>query len=145
MRYLVLGGMLILAGCASLDSDLKSAQAKCTLTGTMTVYVTCLNDADEAVLRKDSPDNAPGYATFAAARLELAKNLDSGKITGAQFQGGVEQARAKLAVLLAQDAARRQQQADAQRAQDALQNMKPLAGMDATGMDNGMMSMRGGM
>ena len=143
MRYLVPAGMLILAGCASLDSDLKSAQTKCSLTGMMTLYVTCLNDADEAVLRKDAPDDVQGYRTFAAARLDLAKKLDGAKITGAQFQDGVAQARANLAVTLAQDAGKRQQAAQAQRTQDALQNMKPLG--DATGMDNGMMSMRGGM
>ena len=143
MRYLVLGVTLILAGCASsLDADLKSAQAKCTATGTMTVFVTCLNDADEQVWRKDSPQDAPGYTAFAAARLDLAKNLDSRKITETQFRDGVDQARVKFLALVAQNAGIRRQQDEQRRMQDMLQNIqKPVApngGMNNSMMDNEM-------
>ncbi len=50
--------------------------------------------------KKDSPDDATAYQDFAAARLGLAQNLDSGKITAAQFTKGTADARAKFAAAL---------------------------------------------
>jgi len=137
MRYLPVLVVLILAGCASLDSDLQSADGKCTQGATMTVFVTCLNSAEEPVWQKDAPDNLPGYRTFAAARMALAQDLDNGKITAAQFRDGAAQARAKFSALLAQNAHTQQEQAEAQRAQDAVQQMQqqmPPAGPDGMGM-----------
>jgi hypothetical protein len=141
MRYLFVGFVLILAGCASLDSDLQSADVKCAPTATMTVFVTCLNSAEEPIWQKDSPNNVPGYRTFAAARMVLAQDFDSGNITAAQFRDGAAQARAKFSALLAQNTSTQQQRAEQQRAQDALQDMEqrmPAAGIDGMGMSNRM-------
>jgi hypothetical protein len=142
MRYLILGGILILAGCASLDSDLQSADAKCVQTAAMTVFVTCLDTMEEPVWQKDAPDNLPGYRTFAAARMALAQDLDNGKITAAQFRDGAAQARANFSALLAQNARTQQQQAELRRAQDTMQQMQqrpPATGLD--GMPMGGMGM----
>lgn len=141
MRYLFVGVVLTLAGCVSLDSDLQSADVKCSPAAAMTVFVACLNSTEEPVWQKDSPDNLPGYRTFAAARMVLAQDLDSGKISAAQFRDGATQARAKFSALLAQNARTQQQRAEQQRTQDALQEMEqriPAAGIDGMGMNNRM-------
>jgi hypothetical protein len=138
MRYLSVLAALILAGCASLDSDLQSADGKCTQGAAMTVYVRCLDSAEEPIWQKDAPDNLPGYRTFAAARMALAQDLDSGKINAAQFRDGAAQARAKFNAVLAQNAHSQQAQAEAQRAQDALQQMQQQMPPADDGMTNSM-------
>jgi len=137
MRYLSVLAALILAGCASLDSDLQSADAKCVQAAAMTAFVTCLDSMEDPVWQKDAPDNLPGYRTFAASRIALARDLDNGKITAAQFRDGAAQARAKFSALLAQNARTEQQQADLQRAQNAMQEMQqrpPATGLDGAAM-----------
>jgi hypothetical protein len=124
MRTLILGGALMLAGCASLDSDLTAADARCTQGSAMTAFVTCLNQAEEPVWQKEAPASLAGYRSFAAARMALAADLDSGKITAAEFKDGAAAARAKFSTALAQNARAAQEQAQAQAAQDALQQMQ---------------------
>jgi hypothetical protein len=140
MRYLVVGAALILAGCASLSSDLHSVEAKCVPGAVMTEFVTCLNSAEEPVWQKDAADDLPAYRTFAAARMALAQDLDNGKITATQFQGGLAQARAKFNALLAQNASTRQQQAEQQRMQEMqdMQRAMPAPPMNGMGMNGGM-------
>ena len=141
MRYLSVLVALILAGCASLDSDLQSADAKCAPTAAMMTFVTCLNSMEYPIWQKASPDNIPGYRTFAAARIVLAQDLDSGKITAAQFRDGAVQARAKFSALLAQNARTEQQRAELQRTLDTMQEIQqrpPVTGIDGMGMSNSM-------
>jgi hypothetical protein len=131
----------ILAGCASLDSDLQSAEAKCVPTPAMMPFVTCLNSADDPVWQKDSPQNVPAYKAFAAARLGLAENLDGGKITPTQFSQGTAEARAKFTALLIQNARARQQEAERQRTEQEMNSMARPASVPSdmsNGMDKGM-------
>jgi len=140
-RHLGTCALLLLAGCASLDSDLKSAEAKCTPGPAMTVFVTCLNNADQAVWRKDSPDNEPAFGDFSAARLSLAEDLDSGKITAAQFSRGTAEARVKFLAVLAQNTRTRQQEAQRQRMEQEMNDMaRPTSAPSdmSNGMDKGM-------
>jgi hypothetical protein len=100
--------------------------------------------------KKDSPDDAPAYQDFAAARLSLAQNLDSGKITAAEFGAGTAQARAKFAALLVRNARARQEQAARMRTEEAVDDLqktnpgmsKPDSGMGMGGsMGMGNMGM----
>jgi hypothetical protein len=52
MRYLAIGALFFLAGCASLNADLTVAEAKCVPTPAMTSFVTCLNAMDAPVWKK---------------------------------------------------------------------------------------------
>ncbi|HWY63094.1 MAG TPA: hypothetical protein VNW15_14425 [Rhizomicrobium sp.] len=135
---------LLLAGCASLDSDLKSAEAKCAPTPSMTPFVTCLNGMDDPVWQKDSPENETAYKDFAAARLSLAENLDSGKITPTQFSQETAEARAKFVALLTQNARARQQEAERQRIEQEMSNMERPTSAPSD-MNNGMDKMGMGM
>jgi hypothetical protein len=134
---------LVLAGCASLSSDLQSAEAKCTPAPAMTGFVTCLNSMDEPVWQKESPENEPAYRDFAAARLSLAEDLDSGKITPQQFSRGTADARAKFAALLISNARARQAQLDHQRAEEEVDGLQKMPTMGASGMGGGMGDMNG--
>jgi hypothetical protein len=132
---------LIVAGCASLGSDLKTAEANCTPTPAMTPFVTCLNSADAPVWQKESLQNVPAYKDFAAARLALAENLDSGKITAAQFSEEAARASAKFAALLAKNARARQLEAERQRTEQEMNSMeRPTSAPSdmSNGMDRGM-------
>jgi hypothetical protein len=84
------------------------------------------------------------YQTFAAARMALAEDLDSGKITPTQFRDGAAAARTRFSALMAESAKSQQSHAQAQRAEDDMQQMMqhtPPAGMD--GMDRGGMNSMG--
>jgi hypothetical protein len=147
MRVIFAGALFIVAGCASLSDDLKAAGSKCPQSAAVTGFVTCLNQAEEAVFQKDAPENLPDYRAFAAARLRLAQNLDSGKITSAEFADGTAKAGAQFSALLIQNARARQQEAAAKRAEQDVQDMqttKPTASMGDTGM-GGMGGGMGGM
>jgi hypothetical protein len=144
MRIIFAGALFILAGCASLSDDLKAAGSKCPQTATVTTFVTCLNDSEEAVFQKDAAENLPDYRAFAAARLSLAQNLDGGKITSAQFADETAKAGAQFAALLVQKARARQQEAAARRAEQDVQDMQGVKPTASTG-DMGMGGMGGGM
>jgi hypothetical protein len=146
MRYLLIGALVMLSGCASLDSDLKSAEAKCPPTPAMTPFITCLNTAEALVWEKDSPGDAPAFKDFAAARLGLAQNLDGGKITPAQFTQGTADARAKLATAIVRNEKSRQQEAMREQTQDQVQNLEKMAPpMNPDHMGMGMGEMNSGM
>jgi len=144
MRYLpVLAVCVLAASCASLESDLKTADAKCPQVSAMAAFVACLNQNEEPVWRHDAPEAMADYQTFAAARMALAEDLDSGKITPAQFRDGAAAARTRFSALMAESAKSQQNRAQAQRAEDDMQQMMqhtPPAGMDGMGM-GGMNSM----
>ena len=140
-RILGVPVLLLLAGCASLDSDLQSAEGKCAPTPAMTVFVTCLNSVDDPVWQKDSPESVPAYKDFAAARLGLAESLDSGKITPTQFSQGTAEARAKFTAVLIQKARARQEEAERQRTEQEMNGMdRPTSAPSdmSNGMDKGM-------
>ncbi len=140
MRFLAMPAVILLAGCASLDSDLKSADSKCTPGSAMTAFVTCLNGMEEPVWQKDAPDHVADYRRFAAARMSLALDLDSGKISATQFRDGAAAARATFSAHLRTG----QQQAASQRAEDDMQQMlqhSPPPGADGMGMGMGMNNM----
>ena len=142
MLPLAFAGLLALAGCGSLGSDLQTAEAACAATPNMTPYVLCLNSAGEPVWQKDSPESVPAYRNFAATRLSLAQALDGGEITAAQFKDAAASARAKLAAVQFQAARNRQKDLDQQRAAEQVDGLgnKPQAirGDMANGMSNGM-------
>jgi hypothetical protein len=140
-HILAAAALLLAAGCASLDSDLQSAEAKCAPTSAITVFVTCLNTMDGPIWQKESPENEPAYKDFAAARLGLAENLDSGKITPTQFSEGTAKARAKFSALLIQNARARQQEVERQRTEQEMNSMeRPTSAPSdmGNGMDKGM-------
>jgi hypothetical protein len=147
MRYLCIGVFLMAAGCASLDSDLKSAEAKCPPSPAMTPFIACLNGVEGPVWQKDSPGDASAYQDFAAARLGLAQNLDSGKITPAQFTKGTADARAKFAAALTERAKSLQREAERERTEDEVQNLGKMTSgpMSPDHMGMGMGEMNSGM
>jgi hypothetical protein len=123
MRFPILFPLLFLTGCASLGDDLKTAEAACSLSAAMLPYVQCLNAADAAVWRRDSPSDLPAYEAFAAARLSLAQDLDRGAVTPAQFRDASAQVRAKFTRDLAANTRRRQDEMNRQNAQDMVDAM----------------------
>jgi hypothetical protein len=143
MRWLLTGASLLVAGCASLSSDLQRAEAACAPTQVMTSFVTCLNSADEPVWQKESPSSAAAYRQFAAARLALAGDLDGGKITPAQFVAGTADARAKLVTVVAGDARARRQQIEQARADAMVQDFQKPMGSAAGDMGMGGMTGNG--
>ena len=147
MRYVPVLAALLLAGCASLDADLKTADAQCAAGAAMTAFVTCLNQNEEPVWRKDAPDAVADYQTFAAARMALAADLDSGKITPAQFQAGAAQARTDFQKRLAANA-NAVREAKARRVEEDMEQAVqrfPQAGLEGggRGMSMGGESMGG--
>src|SRR6185437_10159882 len=120
MRVFFLPLLLMIAGCASLDSDLKSAQAACPQTSQLVPFIACLNRTETPVWQKDSPSDAPAFQAFAAARMDLAQNLDSGKITTVEYSRDMEAARQKFAQVLAGNARQRQVAEQRRRDQDAV-------------------------
>ena len=138
-----LAALFVLTGCASLSADLKTADGKCPQSVAVTAFVTCLNGVESPVWEKDSPQDAPAYRAFADARLGLAQDLDSGKITAAQFTQGTADARAKFAAAQARNARAFAEEVARQRAQDDMDSMqKPMPSTGDMGMGMGM---NGGM
>ena len=138
-QALALAALLGLAGCASLSADLKTADGKCPQTGAVTAFVTCLNGVEGPVWEKDSPQDAPAYRAFAGTRLGLAQDLDSGKITAAQFTQATADARAKLAAARVENVRARQEQAARERSQDDMEGLqKPMPVTGDMGMNGGM-------
>ena len=138
MRYLAILAAVFLAGCVSLDAGLNAEDATCAQTGAITAYVACLNRVEEPVWLKAAPANMADYRTFAAARLAMAEDLNSNRITQAQFKEGAAKARAEFQAALVKSSARQQPQA--RQAGDDMENIlqrSPQPGMDGMGM-NGM-------
>ena len=142
---LIAGAAVLLAGCASVDSQLQAADAKCSQTGAMTLFMTCLNSAEEPVWQSQPPDQLEDYKLFAGERMGLAQDLDSGKITAAQFAAGAQMARATFRGHLEQDARKQMRSREAEAAQqnavDTLQQMqKAMPSPESSGMvmGNGM-------
>jgi hypothetical protein len=138
-QALALAILLGLAGCASLSADLKTADGKCPQTVAVTTFVTCLNGVESPVWEKDSPQDAAAYRAFAGTRLDLAQDLDSGKITAAQFTQATADARAKFAAARVENVRACREQAARQRAEDDVESLqKPMPTAGDMGMNGGM-------
>jgi len=142
MRIAIAGVALVLAGCASVDEQLTAADAKCSQTAAMTVFVTCLNSQEEPVWQTQTADNLADYKLFADVRMGLAKDLDSGKITAAQFAAGAADARTTFRGHLEQNARRQMRSREAEAAQqnaaDTLTQMqKAMPSPESSGMTMG--------
>jgi hypothetical protein len=147
MRFLIPGVLLLMPGCASLNSDLQTAESKCAQTATMTPFIACLNSVETPVWQKDSPQDVPAYQDFAAARLRLAEDLDSGKIAAPQFAQGTAAARTKLVSVMAETIRARQQQLARQHMDDEMGDLQKsplpplqgdMGGMGGMGNNMGM-------
>ena len=135
MRILAVSALVFLAGCSSLADDLAAVRAKCPQTTAMAPFVTCLNGVEEPVFQKDSPSDVPAYRAFAAARLNLAQELDAGKITPTQFATAASAARAQFVASVSATAEARQ--AELQRSRDQ-QTIESLQGNERAGSSPGM-------
>lgn len=142
MRILAISTLFFLAGCANLADDLQAVRAKCPQTTAMAPFITCLNTVEEPVFQKDSPSDVPAYRAFATARLNLAQELDAGKITPAQFTSEATQVGAKFTAALTAIAQARQAEAESNRERQTLES---LQGTDKPGGGPSMGSDMGGM
>ena len=140
MRILPISALFFLAGCANLTDDLKTAGGKCAQGPAMAPFITCLNGAEEPVFQKDSPADVPAYRAFASARLNLAEQLDAGKITPAQFTTQASAARAQFAASVSALARARQAEQEQTRNRQTLES---LQGSDRPGSGPGMGDMGG--
>lgn len=133
---------LLLAGCAGLGDDLKTAGAACPQTPSLTPYITCLNAAEESVWRKDEPADLAAFQDYAAGRLALARDLDGGRLTLPQYRQAADAARIKFSAALTGAATARQQQANAERNRDQVEGFTNMKAQGASG-DMGVSDMSG--